>query len=392
MSARAAFTQDPARAARAVGSARGFHARTWLLWFAAAGAVVLAIDNPLVIAIALVALGLVTARFAATGPEARSYAFLLKLGLVFVVARAVLFGLTGHVGETTLFVLPRVGLPGWLGGFSLGGRVTAEVVVQSAVEGLEIAAFLACFGVFLSVVETYRVLRLLPRFLFEAGLVACIAISFIPSLMRSAAEIRDAQRLRGHRFRGLRSLRPLVAPVLAGALERSLTLAASMESRGYGRARAGRDAEEWRARAGTLAGLLAATAGGGMFLYGQRATGSALALAGAVGLSWSLWRLSGAVARTRYSAERADAGDRALAVVCLLLIALSFLARSLDAAHWYAHPVLRWPEADPRLVALAVSLVAPVVVASIRDVILERASARHPVLDERFPAPEKATL
>lgn len=382
MSARAPRASRTADPRASVVSARGFHAKTWLLWLAAAGTMILSIDNPLVTLTALVALGVVAARFGGAGPEGRSYAFFLKLGLLFVVARAVLFGLTGHTGPTTLFVLPEAGLPGWLGGFSIGGPVTAEVVAHSAAEGLEVAAFLTCFGVFLSVVETYRVLRLLPRFLFEAGLVVGISLSFVPSLMRSAAEVRDAQRLRGHRFRGMRSLRPLIAPVLAGALERSLTLAASMESRGYGRARSEGDAGESAARAGALVALLAATAGGGLLLYGYRGAGGALALAGTAGLVASLARLSRSVVRTRFSAERADAGDHALAAVCVLLAVCSLGARALDAAHWYAYPVIEWPVLDLRLTALAATLAAPVVVAWVRDAALTRASARHPVPEE----------
>ncbi|MFN2642584.1 MAG: energy-coupling factor transporter transmembrane component T, partial [Actinomycetota bacterium] len=176
-----------------------FNAKAWLAWVVAAGSVVLAVDNPLVTLVALAALGSVAAAFRNTGPDGATYALFLKAGFAFLLVRVILFGLTGHPGDTTLFTLPQVALPRWAGGFALGGRVTGEVVSQQVAEGLKIAAFLACFGVLLSVVETYRIIRLLPRFLFEAGLVVGIALTFVPSLMRSVRDIRDAQRLRGHR-------------------------------------------------------------------------------------------------------------------------------------------------------------------------------------------------
>ncbi|HYT10443.1 MAG TPA: hypothetical protein VEL73_07250, partial [Mycobacteriales bacterium] len=47
--------------------------------------------------------------------------------------------------------------------------------------------------------------------------------------------VRRARRLRGGRRRGLRALRGIAMPVLADAMDRSLALAAAMDSRGYGR-------------------------------------------------------------------------------------------------------------------------------------------------------------
>jgi energy-coupling factor transport system permease protein len=66
--------------------------------------------------------------------------------------------------------------------------------------------------------------------------VACvIALTFAPQLVTDAARVRAAHRLRGQNGTGLRSLRRLAMPVLEGALERSVDLAAAMDSRGYGR-------------------------------------------------------------------------------------------------------------------------------------------------------------
>jgi hypothetical protein len=62
-----------------------------------------------------------------------------------------------------------------------------------------------------------------------------VALSFAPSLVASVGRIRAARRLRGRPDRGVRSLVSVGMPVLEEALERSLALAAAMDSRGYGR-------------------------------------------------------------------------------------------------------------------------------------------------------------
>jgi len=81
-----------------------------------------------------------------------------------------------------------------------------------------------------------RLLRYVPATLYEVGTSVVVALTFAPQLVEDARRVRAARRLRGHTGRGLRELGRLAVPVLVGALERSLHLAASMESRGYGRA------------------------------------------------------------------------------------------------------------------------------------------------------------
>ena len=355
---------------------RGFHAKAWTAWLVAGAAVALSFTNPFASLATLAALVLIVSVFGRGGPEGRAFALLMKLGAVFLVVRVVLFALTGHTGTTTLFVFPSVGLPRLLGGFSLGGRVTGEVVSQVATEGISVMAFFAVFGVFLSVVETYRVLRLLPRFLFEAGLVASIAISFVPSLARAFVDVRDAQRLRGHRLRGVRALRPLIIPLLAGALERSLTLAASMECRGYGRSSVGASRTEARARTIAAGSLLVLLASGGATLGGATLVGTALAIAGAIGLAWSLRSISRSVERTRMRPERTDAWDRALIICSACITATALALGSTANARWYPYPSLHWPALDLGITATSLLLLIPIPLARMRGLALARASAR----------------
>lgn len=359
-----------------------FHPAAWLAWLAAALVAVNALTNPFALAVALAAMTVVAAAFA-TGAASRTFSLSLKLGATFLALRVVLFGLTGHTGDTTLFSLPEVGLPSWLGGLTLGGSVTAEVVTHSLNEGLKLAAFLACFGAFLSVADVSRLLRLLPRFLAEAGLVVTIGVVFVPTIVRSAADIRDAQRLRGHRFRGLRSSLPLVAPVLATALERSITLAESMEVRGYGRRQAGAPGAEARARAVALGGALAMASGGALALYGRGPAALRWGLTGAglAALGGALRSLARLVPRTRYRTERPDAWDAMLGALSLALAA-AVVAGPARVAAWSPYPRVAWPplELGPTLLPAALAFPAALAALRARRILHAARRAERPAL------------
>lgn len=71
-------------------------------------------------------------------------------------------------------------------------------------------------------------------------MVFVIAVRFIPVLMLDAMQIMDAQRARGLEFdkgnflQRIRNTIPLLVPLIAVALNRSLDLAEAMDSRAYG--------------------------------------------------------------------------------------------------------------------------------------------------------------
>ena len=152
-----------------------------------------------------------------------------------------------------------------MAGVSLGGPVTLEALVMAFNQGLRLAAVLICFGAVNSLCSPYRMLRALPAALYEAGVAVTVALSFAPQAVMQAGRIREARRLRGRPVRGLAALRGMALPVLEGALDRSVALAASMDTRGYGRradggARApshhvGHDRRSgcWRSRSGSTA-------------------------------------------------------------------------------------------------------------------------------------------
>lgn len=331
------------------------HPRALVVWLIASLVVVGALRNP------FVALPVILAAAAIAGRRREGSPFrgFLVLGVIALLVRTSLFGLTGHGGRSVVFELPSLSLPTLLGGTTLGGPVTGEALAQGVAEGLRFIAVLACFGAFLSAAYTIDLLRMVPRFLFEAGLVVNIAVAYAPQLARSARDIREAQRMRG----GRRSIAGTVVPALATALERSIALAESMDARGYGRTSGGSRSEaRWRSLAAAAA--LAATAGGSLWAAGGPPIPSAAAtiLAGGV-LATSLARLSGLVPRTQYRPRRWEPADRAVAAGAVAAAALAVIlsARGLAERGFDPGSPLRLslPSAPSSLVAG--SLVLPAI-------------------------------
>jgi energy-coupling factor transport system permease protein len=209
-------------------------------------------------------------------PWSRSIAFFLRVGVLVIVIRIVieiLFGQRGVPGHV-LFTLPRVPLPSWAAGVSIGGPVTLESILIAFVEGLQIAVILLCFGAANSLASPYRLLRSLPAVLYEAGVAVTVALAFTPELVQSIGVVRQARRQRGIPTRGLRGMRGVAVPVLESALDRSLQLATSMDARGYGRRIALGNTSRRLASGATAGGLLLAAVG----LYGVIDSGSVFGL------------------------------------------------------------------------------------------------------------------
>ena len=108
-------------------------------------------------------------------------------------------------------------------------------VMFAALEGARLAALLVTFGTFNAVTDPFGVLRLAPRRFHEPALAAALALSIAPRTVASVARVREAQTIRGLPTARLRSLPALAVPVLATGMEEAMTLAESMDARGHGR-------------------------------------------------------------------------------------------------------------------------------------------------------------
>ncbi len=215
---------------------RLLHPVAWWLWAIGLATAASRTTNPLLLAVVIAVAAYVVAARREAGAASPFGAF-VRLGLFVIAMRVVLSALLGGgvPGTTVLFRLPEVPLPSGSTNLRLGGPVSLEQVLAAAYEGARLAAVLACIGAANALASPRRLLRYVPATLYEIGTALVVGLTYAPQMVEDARRVRSARRLRGHDGRGPRELLRLVVPVLDGSLERALDLAASMESRGYGR-------------------------------------------------------------------------------------------------------------------------------------------------------------
>ena len=215
---------------------RALHPIAWWLWALGLATVASRTTNPLLLAVLLAVVGYVVVARRGDAPWARSFSTYLVLGLVVIAIRVVFQALLGAGDDgRVLLTLPQAELPDWAAGIELGGPVTAEDILAALYEGLRLAVLLCCVGAANTLANPKRALRSLPPALYELGVTVVVALTVAPQLVESVQRVRRARRLRGAPGKGFRALRAIAVPVLEDALSRSLLLAASMDSRGYGR-------------------------------------------------------------------------------------------------------------------------------------------------------------
>ncbi len=218
---------------------RGLHPVAWWAWALGLAATVSRTTNPILLLLVLGVLGFVVTQRRSDAPWARAFKYYLVIALIVVVIRVAfrsIFG--GDIDARTmhvLFTIPHIQLPKWAAGVQLGGPITLEGSLGALYGGLQLGTLLCCIGAANSLANPKRALRVLPGALYELGVAVVISISVAPQLVESVQRVRRARALRGGGTRGFHALRSIAMPVLEDALERSLLLAASMDSRGYGR-------------------------------------------------------------------------------------------------------------------------------------------------------------
>lgn len=215
---------------------RWTHPGAWWVWALGLATAASRTTNPILLALLVAVAGWVVARRRPDAPWSRSFVVFLRLGLVIIAIRVLFTVFFGNgVGEHVLITLPSVPLPDWAAGVAIGGPVTAEELLLAVYQGVVLATMLACIGAANSLASPARLLASVPSALYEVGVAVVVAMTFAPQLVGDVARVRTARRLRGRPDRGVRAFVGSVMPVLEGALERAVDLAAAMDSRGYGR-------------------------------------------------------------------------------------------------------------------------------------------------------------
>lgn len=283
------------------------HAGAWWIWALGLATAASRTTDPLLLGLLVGVAGYVVAARRTDAPWARSYGAFVKLGLAVVAIRLLFSVVLGSPipGSHTLFSLPHVPLPDWAAGIRIGGRVTAEQLVFAAYDGAKLATLLICVGAANALANPARLLKSLPGALYEAGVAVVVAMTFAPNMVADVVRLRRARGLRGRPTGGVRAVLQIGLPVLEGALERSVAVAASMDARGYGRTAQVPPAVRHTTTVLTLGGLLGVCGGSYGLLAAQGAGYGLPLLAGGVVAALAGLRLGGRRSvRTRYRPDR----------------------------------------------------------------------------------------
>ena len=155
------------------------------------------------------------------------------------MVRVVLHVLVGlKFGEIVVLDLPEVTLPSWAAGIQLGGTVYLEgLLARGRCSGLRLAVIIACIGAANALANPKRLLRVAAlRAARDRVRRRRLGVGRAPARRERAAGAPRAAAARRHHPRHPVRCPSVALPVLEDTLERSLLLAAAMDSRGYGRA------------------------------------------------------------------------------------------------------------------------------------------------------------
>jgi energy-coupling factor transport system permease protein len=300
--------------------------------------------------------------FAPADPTRRGRNLLLGAVVSLTVVVALLKGISLHLGSTVLFSLPEE----WP---VIGGPITLESMVSSSLDALTILTVLVVFAAFSTGSDYYALLRSVPPFLHQVGLVTSIAITFVPQTVTRFTEIREAQALRGHRVRSIGDLLPLILPLLAGGMERSMDLAEAMEARGFSRGPAkARMARPIVVQAGLAGGLGLVLAGSAWpaFVPAAGYIGWTAALGGVALLAATLRAAGSGTRRTHYKRSVWRERDTLLAAVSVGLIGflLSYRVLLPSLLIYYPFPRVHPPSFDLIIALALLTLAAPAIAGS----------------------------
>lgn len=161
--------------------------------------------------------------------------FLILAGFVILVRVGfrVIFGQSQATGGAG-WSLPDIQLNlGWLGELHLLGFVSIDSILAGFTDGLRLAAIVLAVAMASQLVSARALLRHTPAALYELSTAVSISVNLAPQLIKSLARVRQARLLRG-RSRKVSLLASIVIPVLEDTIDQSLSLAASMDARGFG--------------------------------------------------------------------------------------------------------------------------------------------------------------
>jgi len=347
---------------------RDLHPGAWWLWSLGMATAASRTTNPLLLVLTVAVVAFVVSARRGESPWSKGFGAYLIVGLVIIGVRIVFrMVFDGQQGRHVLFSLPEISLPEAAAGIRIGGAVSLEGVLAALYDGLRLATLLICLGAANVLANPKRLLKSVPSALFEVGVAVTVALTVAPQLVESARRVTRARRLRGDVGRRTHWFRQVVVPIMTDALDRSLLLAAAMDSRGYGRT-AGVSRSS-RVVTGVL--MLTGLTGICVGTYGlldtttPRTLGLPMLVVGVVVSACGLAASGSRIKRTRYRPDHWRLPEVGVALSGVVVAAVLYLAASVDPENLNPSlQPLRWPTLPLLagfgvLLGLAPALIAP---------------------------------
>lgn len=336
--------------------------RAWLGWGLAAMTPLLLSRSPWLLLQVLVIVSVVRAVWRPAMSH-QGMAWFLRIAATFVLVGVAFNILTVHSGNRVI-----VDLPGsWP---VIGGILTWNALVYGVLGGVALFT-LVLTGITISTLISWTDLfHVLPRRLAPIAVTGSVAWAFLPQTAVAWRQIREAQTMRGHRFHGVRDFIPIVVPLLAGGLDRSLVMAEALESRGFGASASApsRVRNPWQEFAFGL-GVITGLGGLAVAVYCLAvglATWAVIAgLVGCISLA-ALVRMSPTPlpARTRYRTLRWTPADSLVTVASLVTVTIVIIWNGVrpGSLAYAPYPTLTVPPVDIPLLLVLGLLITPALV------------------------------
>jgi energy-coupling factor transport system permease protein len=230
--------------------------------------------------------------------------------------------------ENIAFTLPELNLSlGFGPPIQLFGAVSWNTLHAATMDGLRLAAIVLSIALANTLANPRKLLKSTPAALYEVATAISVAINLAPQLIESLQRVRRARRLRGKSPK-IGALAGTVIPVLEDTLERSLSLAASMDARGFGRRGNLSKGASAAIRVVSLAALVLFAVGSYLLLTNANATTLALSLLvlAMVAVVYVVSTSSSKNVRTRYKKQKQTLADYSLWMLSALVVAASVWA------------------------------------------------------------------
>lgn len=333
--------------------------RAWMIWAIAASLPPLLGRNPWPLAATLFAVLGVWSAIGGSAAGAR-WRPLLRLAVVFGVISVLFNLLTAHIGDIVIAELPAT----WP---VIGGPLTLNALIFGLLGALAIFSLVLVGATLGATLDWSTMIRLLPERLAPLAVAGSVAWSYLPRTTSALAEIREAQMARGYRPRGPRDAAPLIMPLLAGGLERSLITAEALEARAFGAPLSPEaDLRPWQVVA-LLGGLVCALTGAFTLALGLLpVAGALLGLAVLLFAAALIARRPGpdAIRRTRYREPIWERPEWIVAGSSAVVLAMQIAVLILDpgAFRYEPYPALTAPSINLPLLAALGLLLSPAAV------------------------------